>query len=148
MGKFLAILLFAVSGMVYGQQQSSSIEPKDDCPDFTMKVRYMYPRKFSMKALTSDYAVSVKNDSLECYLPYMGEVYRPVLNNDGLNFKVPIQGVKVKVKKNRKHVYYRVRKASITYDFHFVFYFGGKGTLVLTPSNAQNCSYEGDWERL
>lgn len=145
MRTFVLSLFVFLSAVVYGQKtkvKSVDVNPQD----FTMTPLYMLPRRFPMKALVREFYVSVHNDSLDCYLPYMGEVYQPTLTNDGLNFKLPIIGQAMKEKKKSKHFYYRVRRNFLTYDYHFIFYPEGKATLILTPSNAQNCTYEGEWE--
>ena len=142
----LTILFLFLVTLTYGQKRSLVTKTVDINPlDFTMSMKYMIPRRFAMKALGSEYYVTVRNDSLDCFLPYYGEVYQPTLTNDGLNFKVPIVGMRTKDKKNKKHLYYRVRKGFLTYDYHFVVYPEGKGMLILTPSNAQDCTYEGEW---
>ena len=147
MRKTVTILFLFMATLVYGQKRSSVTKAVDIHPlDFTMSMKYMLPRRFAMKSLTSEYYVTVRNDSLDCFLPYYGEVYQTTLTNEGLNFKAPIVGMRTKDKKNKKHIYYRVRRGFLTYDYHFVFYPEGNGMLILTPSNAQNCTYEGEWE--
>ena len=146
MRKFVTILLFVFSVLAFGQHPSSAKTIDINTQDFTMTMLYVIPRMFPMKALMREFSVSIHNDSLDCYLPYYGEVYQPTLTNEGLNFKVPVAGFAMKEKKKCKHLYYRVRRGFLTYDYHFIVYPDGKGSLILTPSNAQNCTYEGEWE--
>ena len=78
MKTFVLSLFFALSTMAYGQKKALNVKPVEvDPQDFTMTMLYMVPRKFPMKALNREYSVTVHNDSLVSYLPYMGELIPP-----------------------------------------------------------------------
>ncbi len=142
---FVTSLLIGLCALAYGQKKE--VRTVDVLPHgFTMTMTCMLPRKFPMKALMRDYYVKLHGDSLECYLPYMGEVYQPTMTDEGLNFNLHLSSMRVKEKKKSKHLYYLVRKGFISYEYHFILYPEGKGTLILNPSNAQACTYEGEWE--
>jgi len=146
MRKTVTFLFLAFSVLAFGQKRSSVKTVDINPQDFTMTMLYVIPRRFPMKALMREFYVSVRNDSIDCYLPYYGEVYQPTLTNEGLNFKLPVAGFAMKEKKKCRHLYYRVRRGFLTYDYHFIIYPDHTGSLILTPSNAQNCTYEGKWE--
>ena len=52
----------------------------------------------------------MRNDSAFVYLPYMGRVYQPVMNDDGLRFALPAKDVKTRdVGDKGKRVEFSVR---------------------------------------
>lgn len=112
---------------------------------FRLNVSQMQPTSYPSKSVSYGYSVAVRNDSAFVYLPYMGRVYRPILNDDGLNFSLPVDGFKVSEKrKGAQRIEFSVRKQSVRYDFALTVYPNGTADIFLRPDNAQNISYLAD----
>lgn len=122
---------------------------QDGCPfnprDFRLNVSQMVPSSYPSKMLSYGYSVTVRNDSAFVYLPYMGRVYRPVLNDDGLNFALPIEKFQVKtLRKGARKIEFSVRKMPVLYKFSLTVYPNGRADIFLLPDNAQGISYLAD----
>ena len=115
----------------------------------------MMPVEFPSRDVSPDFWVEVKNDTVDCYLPYFGVAYSAPIDNDGLKFVSEIKDrttkTKTKKKKNSTEtttfINFTAKKNGFeTYRFSFTLFDNGKADLSLYPSNAQNISYNGDWE--
>lgn len=144
----LFISLLAMYSMTIFAQE----EEKDDTisfnpKNFNMIVETMQPRSYISRTLTSEYHVTVRNDSVFCYLPYIGRVYQPSFDNDGLTFDKPVKDFKVKsMSKGRQRIRFRVTKGAVNYEFDITYWKDGSAYLNLQPSNAQGISYDGRME--
>lgn len=70
---------------------------------YTIDINYMIPSKGPGRPLTTDYSVTVRNDSLISYLPYAGRAYSiPYGGGKALNFSAPIENYEKKTKKKVK----------------------------------------------
>ena len=67
-----------------------------DADSFNVAVTYMMPVSYPARTLSYGYGVALRNDSAFVYLPYMGRVYQPVMNDDGLRFALPAKDVKTR----------------------------------------------------
>lgn len=54
-----------------------------DADSFNVAVTYMMPVSYPARTLSYGYGVALRNDSAFVYLPYMGRVYQPAMNDDG-----------------------------------------------------------------
>lgn len=120
------------------QQQAESVA-------FSIDVNEMIPLRYQSRMLSYGYSIEVRNDSLSCYLPYMGQVQQPELDNSGLDFKSPLLALKsAKGKKGQTNIVLICKKNFITYQFNITVLPTGKCYIRLTPSNADGISYEGE----
>ena len=142
----MKVRMVLLSLMFAGMQHLAAQGETEFCPrDFRLNVSQMLPSGYPSKAVSYGYSVAVRNDSAFVHLPYMGRVYRPVLNDDGLNFALPVDDFKVKEgKKGAKRVEFSVRKQSVRYDFALMVYPNGSADIFLHPDNAQSISYLAD----
>lgn len=63
----------------------------------------MQPMKGRSRALTSDYSIEIRNDSVFSYLPYFGVAYNvPYGGGKGLIFNAPITGYRKESLKKEK----------------------------------------------
>lgn len=117
---------------------------------FKVEVNYMNPRKFPSKTLDYGYKVELRNDSAIVHLPYIGEVYMPSMDNDGLNYAHPYKNLSVKQNKKgtATMISFSVKHGIVNYNFHITASKGGHADIDVIPSNAQSCSYNGDWENV
>lgn len=96
-----------------------------------------------------DYFLEMRGDTLDLYLPYMGEVYSPSFSDDGLNFKTIVEKlVRSKDKKGNDQLAFEARHDNILYSFRITLYQKGRSYVFLMPSNAQSISYSGSWKLL
>ena len=89
-----------------------------DADSFNVAVTYMMPVSYPARTLSYGYGVALRNDSAFVYLPYMGRVYQPAMNDDGLRFALPAKDVKTRdVGDKGKRVEFSVRKVPVVYKF-------------------------------
>lgn len=138
----IAILGMAVAGVQSLQAQTGPVF----CPqNFRLAVSQMMPSAYPSRTVSYGYSVAVRNDSAFVYLPYMGRVYRPVMNDDGLNFALPVEKFNVEDKgKGTRRIAFSVRKQAVRYDFVLTVYANGTADIFLRPDNAQSISYMAD----
>ena len=118
-----------------------------DADSFKVEVTYMMPVSYPGKMLSYGYSVAVRHDSAFVHLPYMGRVYQPVMNYDGLDFALPLKDFKSKTMGNSaKRVEFRLQKPPVFYKFTITAYDNGKADIILIPSNAQSITYSGNWD--
>ena len=113
----------------------------------------MMPAQFPATDVTPDFSVTVRNDTVDCYLPYIGVAYSAPMDNDGLQFVSEMKNVSIKTKKKKKEtrtiLEFTASKCNYErYRFTFTLFDNGKADLFLLPANSQNVSYTGDWEPL
>ena len=118
-----------------------------DADSFKVAVTYMMPVSYPARMLSFDFSLEVRHDSAFVYLPYMGRVYQPVVNDDGLHFALPVREAKVRpVGDSGTRVEFRVRRTPVYYKFTVTAYDNGKADVMMIPSNAQSVTYSGDWD--
>ncbi len=117
-----------------------------DADSFSVAVTYMMPVSYPARVLSYGYEVALRNDSAFVHLPYMGRVYQPVPDDDGLHFALPAKDIKTRAAGEKgKRVEFSVRKTPVVYKFTVTGYEGGRADVILIPSNAQSISYGGSW---
>ena len=57
-------------------------------------IRYMEPLRWSARSVAYGYSLTIENDSVRVYLPYMGVVHQPDMESDGLYFEKPLQSMR------------------------------------------------------
>lgn len=121
--------------------------PAFKADSFSVAVNYMMPVSYPARLLSYGYVVGLRNDSAFVCLPYMGRVYQPALNDEGLRFALPAADIVTRrTKKGETRVAFTVRKPPIVYKFTVTAYADRRADVILIPSNAQSISYSGDWE--
>lgn len=114
---------------------------------FRVNIDDMMPQRYQSRRVSYGYSLEVRNDSVLCYLPYMGQVQLPEFDNRGLDFQVPILALKSKKdKKGRYELKMACKRNSVVYNFRITIYPGGRCYIRLYPSNADSIAYEGDIE--
>ena len=144
MKKTLALTLtFALAVAVFAQKKDCVFDPTN----FTATITEMTPMRYASRQVT-EFSFSMQGDTANVYLPYMGEVYTPRLDNEGLNFKA--EYTDLKVKRNNKQcsteLRFNIRRGTITYKFQLTAFDRGNLDIYLQPSYAQACRYSGYWE--
>lgn len=136
--KLLSVMLLSVSMTAIAQ----SIEFKAD-------INEMSPMSYPARSGLSGFSFEMRNDSAFVHLPYMGEVYNPTYNNDGLNFDEPCSDITIKPtkKKDGQFIGFTLKHDIVTYKFNITLWDNYRLDIFMQPSNAQSCNYMGEWER-
>lgn len=140
MKKNLILLAFLLVGGV-APARAGGFDPAR----FRVAVQRMLPQQYSPRDLSYGYGLEVRNDSVFSCLPYVGRVYQPVFDNDGLVFDAPLRDFKqTPLKKGALEVEFTAARRAVTYRFRVTVEPGGRVYVRLTPSNGQSVSYEGE----
>jgi len=117
-------------------------------PAFRASIDYMEPVKYPSRNVTSDFYLSIKGDSADVYLPYIGEIQVPTFGNDGIHFKEPVKDLKGQrnKKNNATIIAFKLHHDIVDYIFYATLYDNTNFDLFMQPSNGQNCRYSGQWE--
>lgn len=127
------------------------VAQKTKYPQFCATVDNMSPQSYPSQVMsTNEFSLTVEGDSADVYLPYIGEVYMPVYNDDGLRFSEPIANVNIsRTKKDDGTIMsFSLKHDIVDYRFHITLYDNNNFDLFMQPSNCQSCSYGGEWEGL
>ena len=115
---------------------------------FRVDVNFMHPRRWSSRSVW-DYWVVVRDDSIECHLPYMGVKYQADFYDEGLNFCVPVASIeRGRGRKGQVETVLTFRRNTTGYQLDISLFPGGRANLYLRPSNGDAISYDGDWQAL
>ncbi len=113
---------------------------------FRVDVDFMHPRRWSSRSVW-DYWMEVRNDSVECHLPYMGVKYQADFYDEGMNFCVPINSMqRGRGRKGQAEMALTFHRNTTGYQLDVTLFPGGRATLYLRPSNGDAISYDGEWQ--
>lgn len=117
--------------------------------EFKADINEMSPMSYPARSGLSDFSFEMRNDSAFVHLPYMGEVYNPTYNNEGLNFDAPCVGLTVKPtkKKDGQMIEFSLKHDIVSYRFNVTLWDNNRIDIFMQPSNAQSCNYMGEWEK-
>lgn len=115
---------------------------------FKADINEMSPMSYPAQSGLTDFSFEMRNDSAFVNLPYMGEVYTPTFDNEGLNFKAPCVGLSVKPtkKKDGQEIEFSLKHDIVSYKFNITLWENNRIEIFMQPSNAQSCNYMGEWE--
>lgn len=113
---------------------------------YKISVNYMQPMRGGSRALTSDYSLEVKNDSVFSYLPYFGVGYNiPYGGGKGLAFKAPINEYETEFqKKGKTKIFFKTANEEDKYEYCLTIYPSGSTSIHVQPTNRQAISFSGD----
>lgn len=144
--RFVLFILLALTTFV-ANAQKKTVVPMDTVADFRANITFMMPRQFSSRPV-DDYSIEVSGDTATVHLPYIGEAYSPTLDSDGLNFTHRIENRRSSfTKKGAWVLKFDLHHGSVSYAFSITMFDNGNIDVDMTPSNAQSCSYSGNWEK-
>ena len=112
---------------------------------FKADINSMSPMSYPTQTGLTDFYFQLDGDTADIYLPYMGEVYTPAFNSDGLNFRDKVNDLKVvpNKKKTGREISFTIKHDIVDYRFSITLYDNGTTYIYVYPSNAQGCSYTG-----
>ncbi|MCR4837006.1 MAG: DUF4251 domain-containing protein [Bacteroidaceae bacterium] len=138
-----SILIWAWSITLGCAQSPEAFTPKA----FHVEVKDMFPLSYGASYGLNDFSLTLRNDSALVCMPYLGEAYVPSFNYDGLRFEHLYD--KLKVSKDKKGeatiVTFNVKHGIVDHRFTITAYPNHKAYITVFPSNAQACSYAGEW---
>lgn len=113
----------------------------------TVTFSYVVPRRMPSHALTDDYWIRVKGDSIDSHLPFFGVSYRADLGQTGspLSFKGLISGYQV-VERHRDRRVLRVttRHNMEQVDYYLTLGDSGYASLNVMSSAREGISFNGE----
>ena len=116
--------------------------------EFTADISSMMPMAYQPQYGLSGFSFAMRNDSVFLHLPYMGQVYNPTYDNEGLNFDEACQDISIKPtkKKNGRKIDLKLKHGFVNYRFQITMWDNNSLDILMQPSNAQSCNYGGIWE--
>lgn len=110
-------------------------------------ISWMNTLKYGSKSVTPDFFLELKGDTLNSYLPYMGQAYRPTFSSQpqGLNFEVPARSIQKSHPKNNKWIYeISARTNEDNYKYVVEIYDTGKATIHVSSTSRDPISFDGE----
>ncbi|MDD3358123.1 MAG: DUF4251 domain-containing protein [Parabacteroides sp.] len=116
-----------------------------EAKDFKITVDRVLPMKGRSRSLTSEYTLTIKNDSVFSHLPYFGQAYSlPYGGGVGMIFKAPVSEYKQSYnKKGTAQIYFRTRSSDDTHQFNVQVFPNASVTIMVTSINRQGITYYG-----
>jgi len=131
-------------------QQIAEIKAVVESKNFVFEARTANPMKGGSRTLTSAYDVTLKNDSVFCYLPYFGVAYTANIgSSDGpLTFDQPVKTYDMETDKNGYVVEVKTTNKNDAIEFIFHISETGSTSLSVNSTNRQSISYFGDIQKI
>lgn len=115
---------------------------------YHIDVNYMTPMRGRARALTDNYSLTVRGDSVLSYLPYVGQAYSvPYGGGKALNFDARIQTYEMKDgKKGRKEIRFTTTNDEDSYTYQLTVYPDGGTQIHVLPTRRQSISFNGEMD--
>ena len=115
---------------------------------YHIDVNYMTPMRGRARALTDNYSLTVRGDSVLSYLPYVGQAYSvPYGGGKALNFDARIQTYEMKDgKKGRKEIRFTTTNDEDSYTYQLTVYPDGGTQIRVLPTRRQSISFNGEMD--
>ncbi|MGL5938124.1 MAG: DUF4251 domain-containing protein [Phocaeicola sp.] len=148
---FLAVLaIISWNTTIAYAQEKTSVKPQVETAlqkkHFTIRINQAIPQSGKSQMLTSEYALTVRNDSLFSYLPYFGVSYNiPYGGGQGLIFNAPLTQYKSqKGKKESTRIEFHTQSEDDRFVYYLTIFPNGKSTLNVQPTNRQGITFYGE----
>jgi len=137
---FIIGMMFAIFGW---SQERIVFSPEA----FRINVTEMHPMSYNAQYGLNDFSLTVRNDSALVLMPYFGEAYVPSFDYPGLHFDQKYRDFKVGATKKKDGVIvsFSVKHGIVDHQFTITAYPNRKAYITVIPSNAQTCSFAGEW---
>ena len=112
---------------------------------FHIEVTDMFPLSYGARYGLNDFSLTIRNDSALVCMPYLGEAYIPSFTYDGLRFEHKYNHMQIEKEKESIIVTFSVKHGIVENRFTVTAYPNHKAYITVIPSNAQSCSYAGEW---
>ena len=114
---------------------------------FRIDVMSMTPLRYSSRMTSSGFFLELKGDTLNSYLPYVGQVYRaPIVStHQGLNFEEPIIGYReTRPKAHLTRIEVAARTQEDSYYYIIEVFDTGKASIRVRSQFRDAISFDGD----
>ena len=111
-----------------------------------LEISWMNTQRYGSKSVTPDFFLELRGDTLNSYLPYMGQVYKATLTtqSQGLNFEVPVQAMQKSHPKADRWLYVIDAKTDEdSYKYIIELFETGKADIRVTSANRDHISFDG-----
>ncbi len=128
------------------EQKIQLIKSLVDNKTFVFKAYSVIPKNEKTRALTSDFGIEVKTDSIFSYMPYFGNTYSREYDNfkdSPMGFAQPMESYKREKTKKGFEVKITVKNVNEGIDLVFHISKMGDATCVASFINRQSISYTG-----
>lgn len=157
--KNLVVLVLALVFMLNMSAQDNNDETDNfaliESQAFVFEANRLTAQNGFTKSLTSEYSLTIKGDSANAYLPYVGEAYSaPIGESGAVIFDNIMESFNSELKEHKKEknnmliLSFKVKGEGGMYDCHLSVGKSGYASLVVIPSNKQSVSYSGNIEPL
>lgn len=136
--------LRAEKNAILMEETTNLVESKN----FVFKARSANPMGARSVNLTTEYDVTIQNDSVYSYLPYYGRAYSVAYGGESpMNFQLPFSDYSMEKTKKGYNVKFTVKKGTDRINFSFQIMETGSTTLQVNSTNRQAISYFGNIEK-
>lgn len=117
---------------------------------YKIEVNYAHPQSGRLIYLTSLYSLTIKNDSIDSYLPFFGRAYSiPYGGGDGLRFKSKIKTYEIEKEKKKE---LRIRVETVTpedsYTFFIIVYKNKSADINVMMNKRSSIRFSGRLEEI
>jgi len=108
----------------------------------------MNTMRYGSRAVTPDFFLELKGDSVRSYLPYLGQAYQaPMMSpSQGLNFVTKAKSMKVsQPKKDQSRIEIDMKTDEDTYHYVIDLYDSGKAYIHVRSQHRDPISFDGDF---
>lgn len=110
-------------------------------------IRSMSTLRYGTRPVSYGFYLTLKGDTLESYLPYVGQVYRTTVysTSQGLNFEAPILSYReTHPKADFSRIELQVKTSEDVYVYILEVYDTGKAWIRVRAQNRDGISFDGD----
>ena len=146
----LVCVMLLMSWATFAQDTTSGLPGSFTPVAFQVLIKDMLPRPFFFRYGTDEYYLRVLRDSVFVYMPYYGDSSTPAFEYNGLSFETEYEHMQAgrTEKGDASAVTFRVQQGSTELRFYVAAYPDHNADITVTPSNAQACSYTGEWSTI
>ena len=136
----------ASSNAVSKRERAQAVKKQIEDRQYTIEVNRALPMGGRARELTPTYALSIKGDTINSYLPYFGVAYSvPYGGGEGLIFEATITDYTVNFDaKGTANITVRTRSKEDSFVYQINIFENGSTTIYVTPTNRQAITYHGN----
>ena len=136
----------ASSNAVSKRERVQAVRKQIEDRQYTIEVNRALPMGGRARELTPTYALSIKGDTINSYLPYFGVAYSvPYGGGEGLIFEATITDYTVNFDaKGTANITVRTRSKEDSFVYQINIFENGSTTIYVTPTNRQAITYHGN----
>lgn len=142
-----AVPLLAQSKEELREEKTQQIREMVERKDYRIEVNRAIPMQMPSVHLTTVYSLTIKNDSIDSYLPYYGRAYTAAYGQqENLRFEAVMKSYDVKFKKKGKiEVNFSVRTKEDSFRYKVEIQENGSTTIFVQPVNKQAITFYGEF---